>query len=82
MELKEVEKQLLLSRQKYFKNMGRLCFKNKERGSSVGAVIQIIASESPQDWGNQFFKIDALLAQGIMSIPAVKGVETVLRAQH
>ena len=48
----------------------------RKEGSSIGAVIQITASGVPPGLGEPVFsKIDALLAQGIMSIPAVKGVE-------
>ncbi len=50
--------------------------KIRKNGSSVGAIIQITASGIPPGLGEPVFsKIDALLAQGIMSIPAVKGVE-------
>ena len=50
--------------------------KIRKEGSSIGAVIQITASGVPPGLGEPVFsKIDALLAQGIMSIPAVKGVE-------
>ena len=48
----------------------------RKNGSSVGAIIQITASNVPVGLGEPVFdKVDALLAQGIMSIPAVKGVE-------
>ncbi len=48
----------------------------RKKGSSVGAIIQITASGVPAGLGEPVFsKIDALIAQGIMSIPAVKGVE-------
>ncbi len=50
--------------------------KIRKEGSSVGAIIQITASGVPPGLGEPVFsKIDALLAQAIMSIPAVKGVE-------
>ena len=50
--------------------------KIRKEGSSVGAIIQITASGVPVGLGEPVFsKIDALLAKGIMSIPAVKGVE-------
>ncbi len=55
--------------EKYLLNVRKL-------GSSVGAVIQITASGVPVGLGEPVFnKVDALIAQGIMSIPAVKGVE-------
>ncbi len=50
--------------------------KVRKEGSSVGAIIQITATGVPVGLGEPVFsKIDALLAKGIMSIPAVKGVE-------
>jgi len=50
--------------------------KIRKEGSSVGAVIQITATGIPVGLGEPVFKkIDALIAQAIMSIPAVKGVE-------
>ena len=50
--------------------------KIRKEGSSVGAIIQVNASGVPPGLGEPIFsKIDALIAQGIMSIPAVKGVE-------
>ena len=50
--------------------------KIRKKGSSVGAVIQITATGVPPGLGEPIFsKIDALLAQAIMSIPAVKGFE-------
>ena len=48
----------------------------RKEGSSVGAIIQINVRNVPIGLGEPVFdKVDALLAQGIMSIPAVKGVE-------
>ena len=50
--------------------------KIRKEGSSIGAVIQINATGVPPGLGEPIFsKIDALIAQGMMSIPAVKGVE-------
>ncbi len=50
--------------------------KIRKEGSSVGAIIQITVTGAPPGLGEPVFsKIDALLAQAIMSIPAVKGVE-------
>ncbi len=50
--------------------------KVRKEGSSVGAIIQITATGVPMGLGEPVFsKIDALLAQAIMSIPAVKGFE-------
>ncbi len=50
--------------------------KIRKEGSSIGAVIQINATGVQPGLGEPIFsKIDALIAQGMMSIPAVKGVE-------
>ena len=50
--------------------------KIRKQGSSVGAIIEIHAKGVPAGLGEPIFdKIDALIAQSIMSIPAVKGVE-------
>ena len=48
----------------------------RKSGSSVGAVIKIVASGVPAGLGEPVFdKLDALIGHAIMSIPAVKGVE-------
>ena len=48
----------------------------RKAGSSVGAVIEIIASGVPAGWGDPIYdKLDADLAKAMMSINAVKGVE-------
>jgi chorismate synthase len=48
----------------------------RKDGSSVGAVIEIVASGVPAGWGAPLYgKLDADLAAGMMSINAVKGVE-------
>ena len=48
----------------------------RKEGSSVGAVIEINVSGINIGLGEPVFdKVDALLAYGIMSIPAVKGFE-------
>ena len=48
----------------------------RKKGSSIGAIIRIIVKDPPPGLGEPVFnKIDALIAQSIMSIPAVKGVE-------
>jgi chorismate synthase len=45
-------------------------------GSSVGAVIEIVAENVPPGWGAPVYgKLDAELASALMSINAVKGVE-------
>jgi chorismate synthase len=48
----------------------------RKEGSSVGAEIEIIASGAPIGLGEPVFdRLDADIAKGLMSIPAVKGVE-------
>jgi chorismate synthase len=48
----------------------------REDGDSVGGVVEIVARGVPAGWGDPVFaKLDALLAQALMSIGAVKGVE-------
>ena len=74
---KEIEKNSFFSPDKnILKTWEDYVLKIRKEGSSIGAVIQITASGVPPGLGEPVFsKIDALLAQGIMSIPAVKGVE-------
>ena len=48
----------------------------RKEGSSVGAVIEVVASGVPAGWGEPVYdKLDADLAKALMSINAVKGVE-------
>ncbi len=48
----------------------------RKRGSSVGAVLEIVAEGVPPGWGSPIYgKLDAELAGALMSINAVKGVE-------
>jgi len=48
----------------------------RKRGSSVGAVIEVVAQGVPAGWGAPIYgKLDAELAAAMMSINAVKGVE-------
>jgi chorismate synthase len=48
----------------------------RKSGSSVGAVIEIVAEGVPAGWGAPIYgKLDAELAAALMSINAVKGVE-------
>ena len=48
----------------------------RRAGSSVGAVIEIVAEGVPAGWGAPIYgKLDAELAAALMSINAVKGVE-------
>ena len=48
----------------------------RKEGSSVGAVIEVIAEGVPAGWGAPIYKkLDADLASALMGINAVKGVE-------
>ena len=48
----------------------------RKNGSSIGAVIEIVAEGVPPGWGAPVYgKLDADLAAALMSINAVKGVE-------
>ena len=48
----------------------------RKAGSSVGAVVEVIASGVPAGWGAPVYdKLDADLAKALMSINAVKGIE-------
>ncbi|MBK9083493.1 MAG: chorismate synthase, partial [Rhizobiales bacterium] len=48
----------------------------RKSGSSIGAVIEIVAEGAPAGWGAPIYgKLDSELAAALMSINAVKGVE-------
>ncbi len=48
----------------------------RKAGSSIGAVIEVVAEGVPAGWGAPIYgKLDAELASAMMSINAVKGVE-------
>jgi chorismate synthase len=48
----------------------------RKNGSSVGAVIELVAEGAPAGWGAPIYgKLDSELASALMSINAVKGVE-------
>ena len=48
----------------------------RKSGSSVGAVIEIVAEGVPAGWGAPIYgKLDQDIASALMSINAVKGVE-------
>ncbi len=48
----------------------------RKAGSSVGAVVEVVAEGVPAGWGAPLYgKLDAELAAALMSINAVKGVE-------
>ena len=48
----------------------------RKSGSSIGAVIEVVAENVPAGWGAPVYaKLDSELASALMSINAVKGVE-------
>ncbi len=48
----------------------------RKSGSSIGAVIEVVAENVPAGWGAPLYgKLDSELASALMSINAVKGVE-------
>ena len=48
----------------------------RKDGSSLGAIIEVVASGDPAGWGEPVYgKLDAEIASAMMSINAVKGVE-------
>ncbi len=48
----------------------------RKSGSSIGAVLEVVAEGVPAGWGAPIYaKLDAELAAALMSINAVKGVE-------
>ena len=48
----------------------------RKSGSSIGAIIEVVASGLPAGLGEPVFdRLDADIAKSLMSIPAVKGVE-------
>ena len=50
--------------------------KVRKAGSSVGAVVEIVAEGVPVGWGAPIYgKLDSELASALMSVNAVKGVE-------
>ena len=48
----------------------------RKAGSSVGAVVEVVAEGAPAGWGAPIYgKLDSELAAALMSVNAVKGVE-------
>jgi chorismate synthase len=48
----------------------------RKAGSSVGAVVEVVAEGAPPGWGAPIYgKLDGELAAALMSVNAVKGVE-------
>tara|TARA_B100000989_G_scaffold163468_1_gene122125 strand:+ start:519 stop:1586 length:1068 start_codon:yes stop_codon:yes gene_type:complete len=73
----EVNKNNFFSPDKYIvKKWEDYLTKIRKDGSSIGAIIEIRASNVPAGLGEPVFdKVDAIIAKAMMSIPAVKGVE-------
>jgi len=62
--------------QKVSKKMSELIEKTKADGDSVGGIIECVIRNVPIGLGSPVFdKLDARLAQAMLSIPAVKGFE-------
>lgn len=58
------------------KEMVKVIMEAKENGDSVGGIIECIVKNVPGGLGSPVFeKLDARLAQAMLSIPAVKGFE-------
>jgi chorismate synthase len=56
--------------------MERAILEARDRGDSLGGVVEIVATGVPAGLGDPVFdKLDATLAHGLMSIGAVKGFE-------
>jgi chorismate synthase len=48
----------------------------RKTGSSIGAVIEVVAEGAPAGWGSPIYgKLDSELAAALMGVNAVKGVE-------
>ncbi len=58
------------------KRWERLLDDTRKSGSSIGAVVEVIASGVPAGWGAPIYaKLDSELSAAMMSINAVKGME-------
>lgn len=50
--------------------------KIRKNGSSIGAIIEVVAENVPAGWGSPIYqKLDTAITAALMSINAVKGVE-------
>jgi chorismate synthase len=57
-------------------NMVQLIDNVKERGDSIGGIITCVCRNVPPGWGEPVFdKVEAKLAQAMLSIPSTKGFE-------
>ena len=58
------------------KEMINLILKVKEKGDSIGGIVEIVIKNVPPGLGEPVFdKLNANIAKAIMSIPAVKGIQ-------
>lgn len=59
-----------------FNDMYNLILDTKQKGDSIGALVEMVVSGLPVGIGEPVFdRLNAEIAKGIMSIPAVKGIE-------
>ena len=67
---------VLLPRRRHGTRWETISMRSRKSGSSIGAVIEIVAEGVPPGLGAPIYgKLDADLAAALMSINAVKGVE-------
>ena len=53
-----------------------IMYKLRKEGNSTGAIIEVVADNVPKGLGSPIYKkLDSQIAEGLMSINAVKGVE-------
>mgnify|MGYP001385826125 CR=1 FL=1 len=73
----EVKKNpLFCADNKTFKKWSKWLEKIRKEGNSAGAIIEIVAENIPKGLGSPIYqKLDSQIADGLMSINAVKGVE-------
>ena len=58
------------------KEMENLIQKTRQEGNSLGGIIDLVVENTPPGWGEPVFdRLDALLAQVMLAIPAVKGTQ-------
>lgn len=56
--------------------MTRLIQDTRQAGDSLGGVVECVAVGVPAGWGDPVFdRLDALIAQAMLAIPATKGIE-------
>lgn len=56
--------------------MYRLIQDTRQAGDSLGGIVECVALGVPAGWGDPVFdRLDALIAQAMLAIPATKGIE-------